>query len=201
MHPHMGCMKHSAPTPAERATEILITLRANDQHDAQLLAEQLVLEAEGVHAEAVPPPETAVQSSARRWLNGFASAPEELAGPRLYQIQVDRAGIKAAEAELQRQLFAAQAESYRDWLVACSPRWNTITKRRCRALLDLRRANRDAEQFRTEAAAVAPGGVSLPCDRVSGIFGAPIVGDQIYSFLETCVKVGILDRKDVDNAS
>ena len=198
---HIGGMKHTrAPTPAERARELLVTIQANAAHDALLREEQLQLEADGVRAEADPIAATQIEEAKSKWLNALAPQHIPALGNRLHQIQIDRAGIAAAELDLQRQLFAATADGYREWLTASAPRWVAISVRRCRALLDLRRANSEAEAFRAEAAAHSPGAVSLPHDRTSGVFGSPIVGDQIYGFLEACVKSGILDRKDIQDA-
>jgi hypothetical protein len=192
-------MKHTnAPTPAERAREILVTLQANARHDALLLAEQLQLEADGVRADDDPVAATQVENAKVKWLNGLAPQHIPALGNRLHQIQVDRAGIAAAEQDLQRQLFHATADGYREWSTANAARWVAISVRRCQALLDLRRANREAEQFRTEAAKHSPGVVNLAHDRTSGIFGPPVVGDTVYSFLEQCIKGGIISRKDIE---
>jgi hypothetical protein len=48
------------------------------------------------------------------------------AANRLHEIQVSRAGLKAAEADLQRQLFTASGDAYRAWSAKNAHRWNKI---------------------------------------------------------------------------
>jgi hypothetical protein len=183
--------------PASRIRELQATLAANSQQDQDLLAEQLALEAAGVHAEATPPPEAAVAAAAQRFLNGHAQPGVDLPGPRLYDIKINRAGLRLAAEELDRRLFAATADAYRDWSRENMSRWHAITRRRAEAILALRAANREAAAFRTEAAAVGPGVVSLPCDRVGGIFAGEPVGDAVQGFLEGAARAGIISEKDL----
>jgi hypothetical protein len=183
--------------PASRIRTLQAKISANEKQDKKLLAEQLLLESVGAHAEATPPPEAAVAASAKKWLTGFSEPGVDLPGPRLYEIQIDRAGLALAADEFNRRMFAAKADDYRDWTATNSPRWNEITRRRAEALLALRAANKDAAAFRAEAAAVSPGVVSLPCDRVGGVFTGEPVGDVVQGFLEACVRAGIISMKDI----
>jgi hypothetical protein len=183
--------------PASRIRELQSTLAANSQQDQALLQEQLALESIGVHAEATPPPEAAVAAAAQRFLNGHAERSVDLPGPRLYDIKINRAGLRLAAEELDRRLFAAIADNYRDWTITNMPRWREITRHRAEALLALRAANQEAAAFRAEAAAVAPGVVSLPDDRVGGIFSADPAGDAVQGFLENAARSGIIHEKAI----
>jgi hypothetical protein len=187
--------KHTESDPTQLARELLATIRANDAADALLLAEQIELEAAGVQAEEDTPPAAQVDAAARTWMNGAAPPPVAPMGNRLYQILVSRAGIHIADDELQRQLFQAGAAVFRDWSAKNTPRWHKIQQRRAKALLDLRSANREAAEYRCEAAAICPGNPSLECDRISGVFAWPPITDSTTGFLESCMRAGIIKHE------
>ena len=166
--------------PATRAHELQTAIKALEQHDKAFLHEQLLLEAGG----ATPQEESTRPTPATRaqhWLNGRANQrPAENKDVRLGQIVVDRAGLALAVTNLQTQLFDAMAEVFRAWTQAHEKDWAAIQKKRARALLMLREANREANRFRNVAQTMSPGAVSLPADRISGLFGDPVVGDSQY---------------------
>jgi hypothetical protein len=185
--------------PAARVTELMVAITALQQHDRAFLAEQLTLERGGATAKEASTRETPA-TRAQHWLNGHATArPAEDKDARLGQIVIDRAGVALAVTNLQSQLFDAQAEVYRAWMTAHEKDWAAIQRRRAKALLDLREANRAASRFRTAAQTVSPGAVSLPADRISGLFGDPVVsgGDGQYTFLQAVIKAGFIDASEV----
>ena len=117
---------------------------------------------------------------------------------RLWEVLVDRQGIELAIGELEQQLFSAKGDAFRAWMGENTERWSIIQRRRVNALLALREANRQAAAFRLEAASLCPGLVSLPGDRISGLFSAsPVVGDGEYTFLQTCVREGFIGADEI----
>jgi hypothetical protein len=107
--------KHTSTDSTELARELLATINANAAKDALLLQEQLDLESSGIIASEDPPAAAQVEAAKAQWLNGYAPPPVVPAANRLHEIQVSRAGLKAAEADLHRHLFAASADAYRAW--------------------------------------------------------------------------------------
>jgi hypothetical protein len=183
--------------PAARVTELTVAIKALQQHDAAFLREQILLEQGGARPVAPALQETA-GTARQRWLNGHASGVvAENKDVRLHQIRIDRAGIEGAIGDLQTQLFDAKATAFHAWMRQNEKRWNAAQRKRCQALLDLRAANRECAKFREEATAVSPGALSLPCDRISGLFGLPIVEDPQYRFLKACVEAGIISAQEM----
>jgi hypothetical protein len=174
------------------------------ERDSVLLAEQLRLEKQGVNP-APPDPAPDPQQMARTLLNGFAGPelPTGSASARLFSIILDRQATQIALDALVSRELEARAIAVAEVMQTGLGDWRTITRRRALALIELRRANRDAAEFRqavTALAGVAPG---LVCDRHYGpLFGPPIAGDQGHSFLEAAAAEGIITprERDAENA-
>jgi hypothetical protein len=188
----------SKSRPSDLLAELLVARDALRAHDNEFRDEQITLEESGgldIGVADLDTPET----RKIKWLNGHATAPAVSPNSRLHEIRLDRAGIALAIGDLERQIFHAMADAWHEWYSENQKHWIVIQKRRSRALLELRAANSAAAKFRNEAAGKSPGPVSLPGDRISGVFGPPISGDAIYRFLEEAVQAGIIDRKDLSN--
>lgn len=184
--------------PNERVKELTAKIAALRTSDNELLAEQLALEAAGAVPEE-PPLRNTIESRRAFWLTGAASlASTASPSQRLHAVILDRAAIAAAIETLEHQLFEAKADDFRQFLQTREREWRAICHRRCLALLELRAANNEAEAFRRTAASIAPGPLSLPCDRISGPFGRPVIGDSVYRFLEDCIKAGIIQRREIE---
>jgi hypothetical protein len=182
--------------PSVHVNELTAAIRAQEQHDANDLREQLLLEGAGILPEE-PSGKPTPQSVKQALLNGHAKPISENKSQRLHEIRINREGRKLALEELSRQLFEAKAVAFYAWLRQNEKRWTIAQRKRCQALLDLRAANRECAKFREEATAVSPGAVSLPCDRISGIFGLPVVEDPQYRFLKACVEAGIISAQEM----
>jgi hypothetical protein len=184
--------------PSDLLAELQVAKEALRKHDSEFRDEQIDLEKSGALDVAVAETDTP-QTRKQHWLNGYAANAPVSSNSRLHDIRLDRAGIALAIDDLERQIFHAMADHWHEWYSENQKHWLVIQKRRARALLELRASNAAAAKFRNEAAGKSPGPVSLPGDRISGVFGPPISGDAIYRFLEEAVQAGIIDRKDLSN--
>jgi hypothetical protein len=197
----MQTMKHTATTPqpaAERINELQVAIASLRQHGREALDETIALE----NAGAVPKEKSArvtPQDRADVRLNGHAGPPRSAnQDEHLWEVLVDRQGIELAITELERQLFDAQADAFREWMGEGMKHWAVIQKKRARALLELRDANRAAAAFRIQAQMRCPGSISLPADRISGQFSqSPVVGGAEYTFLQSCVREGFISADEI----
>ena len=185
------------PQPNERVKELTAKIAALRASDNELLSKQLALEAAGVVPEDAPLRDT-VESRKTFWLNGTRSpAPTASPSQRLHAVMMDRAGIAAAIEILEHRVFEAKADDFRQFLQERDKEWRSICRRRCLALVELRAANSEAEAFRRTAASIAPGPTSLVCDRISGPFGRPVIGDITDRFLQDCLKARIVQQSEI----
>src|SRR6202158_253456 len=150
------------------------------ERDSALLAEQLKLEAAGINP-APPDPAPDPRRMAQTLLNGFGGPDLPAGSPsaRLFSIILDRQATQIALDALVSKELAARAIAVAEVMQTGLGDWRAIVRRRALALIEHRRANRDAAEFRqavTALAGVAPG---LVCDRHYGpLFGPPLARGQ-----------------------
>lgn len=181
---------------AVHVAQLIAAIKAQETHDRNDLHEQLLLEGAGILPEE-PSGKPTPQSVKQAMLNGHAKPLAENKSQRLHEIRINREGRKLALEELSRQLFDTKATAFYAWMRVNEKRWFAAQRKRCQALLDLRAANRACSEFRLEATAISPGAVSLTADRISGIFGLPVVDDPQYRFLQACVAAGIITAQEM----
>jgi len=172
------------------------TKKLRDQ-DRTLRDEQIALEKAGaspVRSRSAPEAE----ALARQLLNGFAPpAGAETADARLHQVRTEREAIGIALDALQGRELQERAVALAQTIQNRNEEWRAIVRERADAVIGLIRANAKAAAFRAEVSAMAAYGPGLICDPSTGIFGPPVVGDQIYTFLKSAVAEGIIRQGDV----
>jgi hypothetical protein len=118
------------------------------------------------------------------------------AGPRLLALLREREVIeKALVIGTQRQL-QAHSDRIRQALLERADEWREIVFQTAQAVVTLRKCNRAREQFRKEMTYAAP--PSLVCDGFQLLGATRIVNDDVYRFLQSVVRAGIMSAKDVD---
>ncbi|ESY58302.1 MULTISPECIES: hypothetical protein [unclassified Mesorhizobium] len=171
--------------------------------DRELRTEQIALEQTGVRPE-----EKVAGPGVRDWaaalLDGSTVPAERQPsdGEKLHAIITERQALALAiEALTHREnqaRIAAAAEAVR----TSAAIWRAIVRRRVDAVLELRRANAAAANYREAIRSIAKSSPALICDAQSGLlFGQPIVGDASYVFLEAACKAGFVTRKEITNAA
>jgi hypothetical protein len=193
----------TSQSPKVTAAELLAALDKKAaglrERDKALLAEQIRLERAGASpAPGKPIPEA--QQMAREILNGYAGLlPEIEPSGRLHQILVERTAVSIAVATLGREEMRARAVALAQMIEEKGDVHREIVRARVDALLALRRANARAEAFRSELAGLSGGyGSGLLCDPYAGaLFEPPVVGDDGYLFLESCVANGFATKREI----
>ncbi|QND59848.1 hypothetical protein [Mesorhizobium huakuii] len=198
--------KRPEPTPAAEQLEAISRKRvALNARDKDILAAVLDLEHQGIRPQEKSTSGPDPRDLAASLLDGSAlpAARPPTPGEELFQLLVERQAITIAldalaERENQaRRIAAAEAlqETAADWL--------EIVRQRALAVLTLRRLNQEAAAFRDRLRRIAGGNpTNLICDFNSGpVFGPATIGDHVYSYLEACVKAGVLSRSEINNAA
>jgi hypothetical protein len=166
--------------------------------DGPLLAEQLELEKAGVVPEE-PSALPNVRRMAAEMLNGSAPAAlgEYNQGERLSLIIRKRAAIAEALQKGSHEHFKLCAVRLA-WLLDKHGReWREIVRKRAMALLELRKANREAAAFRRMMISAAGIQLSLRCDRQGGPVFGEAVSDPAYEFLQEAIQEGFLLASEV----
>ena len=187
-------------TPAELLAALDKKVAGLRDRDRTLLAEQIKLERAG----ASPAPGKAIpeaQQLARQYLNGFGELlPELEPSGRLYQLRIERDAIRIAVDTLGREEMRARAVALATMIQEKGDVWRDVVRERAFAILALRKANQRAESFRAELAGLSGGygDVGLACDPYYGdLFAPPIATDEGGEFLEKCVVMGFVSRKEI----
>jgi hypothetical protein len=192
----------SAPrvTPTELLEALDKKAAGLRERDRVLLAEQIRLERAGASPEPGKPIPQA-SAMARELLNGFGGLlPEPEPNGRLYQIRVERDAILIAVNTLGREEMRARAVALATMIQERGDIWREIVRERVFAISKLRKANQRAESFRAELAGLSGGygDVGLACDNYYGdLFSVPIATDEGGEYLEKCVVMGFVTRKEI----
>jgi len=123
---------------------------------------------------------------------------------RLAWLRVHIEAISAALETLTHEDLRLYAPHVGEVMAELGSSWTAITRRRAQALIDLRKANVDAREFRRALKSRVRGEkVPLKCDfeMPALLFGGPTVGDPVSKFLNEVVKAGILTEDQVRDAA
>lgn len=196
----MATAKKAEAAPAAREFEEIqrkadgLKARAKD-----LLAAQLELEQAGIRPE-----QAIVGPGVRDWAAALVDGSpvpavrDPTPGEQLQKIILERQAIEIALDALAEQENQARRIAAAELLQESAADWREIVRQRALAVLTLRRVNAAAFDFRERIRRLARGNPNLICDVTSGpIFGPPVVGDGVYTFLENCVSAGIITRKEI----
>jgi hypothetical protein len=197
-------------TPRVTHAELLVAyadkFKAPQRSDLALRDEQISLEVAGASPNPAPELGDEPEQRARELLNGFAPAPRAAGSDgRLHQVLTERRAISIATDMLAQTEFQTRALAVAQVIEERQADWTEITRRRAKALLELRSANRDASKFRADVMrfAVSPH-TGLVCDWIGGIFAtefAPVADRSLngQGFLEACVSAGVITNKEFNS--
>lgn len=193
--------KRPEPTPAaQEFEEIQRKATALKARAKELLAAQLDLEHQGIRPQEKASSGPDPRDLAASMLSGSALPAERdpTPGENLHRIIVERQAVALAIDTLAEQENQARRIAAAEAIQETAAAWREIVRRRAMAVLELRRANQEAASFRERLRRIGGNNPNLICDPVSGsLFGAPVVGDGAYVFLESAVAAGILNRKEI----
>ncbi|TPN45308.1 hypothetical protein FJ976_24040 [Mesorhizobium sp. B1-1-9] len=172
--------------------------------DRELLASQLEMEQAGVRPQESRTVGPEPREMAATLLNGMAIAADRdpTPGEELHKIIVERKAIEIALDALAGRENQARIIAAAEVLQESASDWREIVRQRAMCVLALRRVNAEAFAFRERIRRLARTNPNLICDVSSGpLFGPAVVGDHAYTYLEACVKAGIISRSEIDNAA
>ena len=178
----------------------LATIR---ERDKALLAEQIALEKNTV----VPIAPTVAANPGHMAMQMLGGNPVDIKayaspGERLHAILVEREAIKQALEMGRRQAGRQRLELAAQAIKNHSDEWNENVRQTALTLLHLRHLNVARATMRQAITATMGISLPMPIDRSTGpIFGPPIVGDEVYRFLQHAVQAGIITEKEVKNAN
>ncbi|ESY30035.1 MULTISPECIES: hypothetical protein [unclassified Mesorhizobium] len=196
----MATAKKAEAAPAAREfDEIQRRAGGLKAREKELLAAQIELEQAGIRPEL-----PAVGPSVRDWaaalLDGSAVPADRdpTPGEDLQKIVLERQAIAIALDALAEQENQARRIAAAEMLQESAAEWREIVRQRALAVLTLRRVNAAAFEFRERIRRIARTNPNLICDVTSGpLFGPPVVGDGVYTFLESAVAAGIITKKEI----
>ncbi|PWJ87814.1 hypothetical protein C8D77_114105 [Mesorhizobium loti] len=167
-----------------------------------ILAARLELEHQGIRPEERSNSGPDPRDLAASMLDGSAlpAARPPTPGEELFSLLVEQQAITIALDELAERENQARRIAAAEALQETAADWLEIVRQRALAVLALRRLNQEAAAFRDRIRRIAGGNpTNLICDFNSGPFAPAIVGDHVYSYLEACVKAGVISRSEINN--
>lgn len=172
---------------------------------AELLREAMKLSERGVYVYEIKPRPDIAELSRRYIAAEPIDVPETASEPeRLAWLRVHLEAITAGQKVLTNEDLRLYAPHVAEVMQALGSSWTQITRRRAQALIDLRKANQDARDFRAALQRRVRGErVPLKCDfeQPAVLFGGPVAGDAVYNFLNAVAKAGILTEEQVREAA